>query len=338
MAVTATSSLTYVRQSGTSAVVSYVVTATTTGSSYNNYDITTEVWCDGQYSTHVHKLPYQTTTTCFSGEFTIANASGRTITASYSIPTGISAGTLTGSASTTIPVFIKTPTVTTSVSSRGLNSISATMTVTDNGGASIVDRYIDLFSNSSCTTKVGTITGASGTFTNLTPNTTYYVRANASNGTYRGYSSVVTTSTYNKAMISNAPNFNHGNTLTITYSNPSSSALQIGLFKTDGSTALASYRNCSGTSYTFTFTDAELDAIYKTYGNNSSINARVYLKTANTYTDYKQVTITLKGNQKTFRSKISGTWRRGKAFVKVSGTWRNGVVWTKVNGTWRRGI
>lgn len=337
MAVIATSSLTYVRQSGTSAVVKYVVTATTTGSSYNNYDITTEVWCDGQYSTYVHKLPYQTTTTCFSGEFTVGNASGRTITASYSIPTGISAGTLTGSASTTIPVFIKTPTVTTSVSSRGLNSISATMTVTDNGGASIVDRYIELFSNSSCTTKVGTITGASGTFTNLTPNTTYYVRANASNGTYRGYSSVVTTSTYNKATITNAPNINHGSSLTVTYSNPSGASLKIALYTTGG-TVLCADRTCTGSSYTFTFTDTELDKIYKQYGNSSTTSPYVILRTANTYYDTKTITITLKGNQKTIHDKISGTWRRGKAFVKVSGTWRNGVVWTKVSGTWRRGI
>ena len=212
------------------------------------------------------------------------------------------------------------------------------MSVTNNGGASITDRYIDLFSNSNCTTKVGTITGSSGTFSNLTPNTTYYVRANASNGTYRGYSTVVTTSTHNKATISNAPDINHGATLTITYSNPSSSAIQIGLFKTDGSTALAGYRNCSGTSYTFTFTDSELDTIYKAYGNNSTMSARVYLKTANSYTDYKTITITLKGNQKTIRENVSGAWKRGKIWIKVSGTWRQGVIWQNVSGTWRRGI
>ena len=337
MAVTATSSLTYVRQSGTSAVVKYVVTATTTGSSYNNYDITTEVWCDGQYSTYVHKLPYQTTTTCFSGEFTVGNASGRTITASYSIPTGISAGTLTGSASTTIPVFIKTPTVTTSVSSRGLNSISATMTVTDNGGASIVDRYIDLFSDSACTNKVGTITGSSGTFTGLTQNTTYYVRANASNGTYRGYSTVVTTSTQSKATITNAPNINHGSSLTVTYSNPSGSALKIG-FNTTGGTVICSERTCTGSSYTFNFTDSELDRMYKQYGNSSTLSTYVILRTANTYYDTKSLTVTFKGNQKTIHDKVSGSWLRGKVWTKVSGSWKRAVIWTNVSGTWRRGI
>ena len=337
MGVTATSSLTYVRQSGTSAVVSYTVTASTTGSSYNNYDITTTVSVDGQSSSNVHKLPYQTTTTCYSGEFTVGNASGRTISASYSIPTGISAGTLTGTAQITLPTFIKTPTVTCTIGTRDLTSIGASMSVTDNGGASIVDRYIDLFTDSACTNKVGTIVGSSGTFTGLTQNTTYYVRANASNGTYRGYSSVVTTSTQSKATITNAPNINHGSNLTVTYSNPSGSALKIALYTTGG-TVLCADRTCTGSSYTFSFTDTELDKIYKQYGNSSTTSPYVILRTANTYYDTKTITITLKGNQKTIRDKVSGTWRRGKIWVKISGTWRQGVIWTKVNGTWRRGI
>lgn len=237
----------------------------------------------------------------------------------------------------TLDVKVQTPTVTCSAT-RGLNSIAASMTVTNNGGAAIVDNYIDLFSDSACTNKVGTITGTSGTFTGLTPNTTYYARANASNGTYRGYSSVVTVSTYNKATISNAPNIDHGNNLAITYANPSGAAMQIGLYKTDGTTAIAAYRTCTGTSYTFSFTDAELDTIYKLYGNSNSIQARVYLKTANTYYDYKTITITLKGNQKTMREKVNGAWKRGKVHIKVSGTWKKGVIWQKVNGTWKRGI
>ena len=249
--------------------------------------------------------------------------------------------TTTGSATFTLPAIpnpVTTPTMTASVTSRALTSIGASMTITNTGGATIVDKYIEIFTNSACTNKVGTITGASGTFTGLTPNTTYYIRANASNGTYRGYSSVVTTSTYNWATITNAPNLTHGNNLTITYSNPSSSALQIGLFKTDGTTALANFRACTGATYTFSFTDTELDNIYKSYGNANSFNARVYLKTANAYSVYSTITITLKGNQKTMHEKVSGNWKRGKVFIKVSGTWRNGVIWERINGTWRRGI
>ena len=249
--------------------------------------------------------------------------------------------TTTGSASFTLPAIpnpVTTPTVTASVTARGLNTISASMTVTNNGGATIVDKYIDIFSNSTCTTKVATITGASGTFSGLSPNTNYYVKANASNGTYRGYSSVVSTSTYNKATISTAPNTNHGSTLAVTYSNPSGSGLKIAVYKSGDGTVLASDRTCTGSSYTFTFSDAELDRIYKQYGTNSSFNAYVILRTADTYYDTKTFTFTLKGNQKTMREKVSGSWKRGKLWIKVSGTWRQAVIWTKVNGTWRRGI
>ena len=245
--------------------------------------------------------------------------------------------TSSGSWTFTLDNKVVTPTVTCSAS-RGLNSIAASMSVTNNGGASIVDRYIDLFTNSACTNKVGTISGASGTFTGLTPNTTYYARANASNGTYRGYSSVVTVSTYDIARITSAPNIEHGNGLTVGYSNPSGASLQIGLFKTDGSTALAGYRACSGSSYTFSFTDAELDAMYRQYGNSNSFKARVYIKTAGSYLAYAEITITLKGNQKTARINISSSWRRGKSHINISGTWHKGVVWENINGTWHRCI
>ena len=85
---------------------------------------------------------------------------------------------------------VTTPTLSgVSVGGVARTSANASFTVTNNGGASIVDNYIDCgtynFGN-----VVSTIVGTSGTFTNLTPNTTYYVRANASNGTYRGYSGV----------------------------------------------------------------------------------------------------------------------------------------------------
>ena len=99
-----------------------------------------------------------------------------------------------------VDASVTTPTVTCSITGKTSSSISASMTVTNDGGASIVDRYIDLFSNAACTNKVGTITGASGTFTGLSANTTYYARANASNGTYRGYSSVQSNTTYQKTI------------------------------------------------------------------------------------------------------------------------------------------
>ena len=86
---------------------------------------------------------------------------------------------------------ITTPTINNvSVSSIGRTTANASFSVANSGGSGIVSNYIDVFTDYACTNKVGVITGTSGTFTGLTPNTTYYVRANASNGTYTGYSNV----------------------------------------------------------------------------------------------------------------------------------------------------
>ena len=86
---------------------------------------------------------------------------------------------------------VTTPTINNpSVYDVGRTSAGCWFSVAWDGGASIVDNYIDCatwnFGN-----VVSTITSTSGYFSGLTPNTTYYVRANASNGSYRGYSGVI---------------------------------------------------------------------------------------------------------------------------------------------------
>ena len=95
---------------------------------------------------------------------------------------------------------INTPTI----SNIGRNTANASFSVSNNAGHSITDNYIDCgtynFGN-----VISTIFSTSGTFSGLTPNTTYYVRANASNGTYRGYSSVKSFTT-----IGNAPKVYRG--------------------------------------------------------------------------------------------------------------------------------
>ena len=111
---------------------------------------------------------------------------------------------------TTLPV---TPSISgVSISNITPTSANASFSVTDNGGPNIVDYYIGCFTDAACTAKVGTI-GSSGTFTGLTPHKTYYVRANASNGTYRGYSAVGSfTTTFN--------NPGQPGTITLSYDTP----------------------------------------------------------------------------------------------------------------------
>ena len=77
-----------------------------------------------------------------------------------------------------------------------------------------------MFTDSGCNNKVGTITGSSGTFTGLSPNTTYYARANASNGYYRGYSGVPSKTTYRYPYLISASDFVIGNNVTLRIYNP----------------------------------------------------------------------------------------------------------------------
>jgi len=104
-----------------------------------------------------------------------------------------------------------------------------------------------------------------------------------------------------------------------------------------GSTQILSKTVSTGTN-AISFTDSQLDAIYKLYGSSSSLTATFVLTTAGSYTNSKTCTITLKGNQKTIRTNVSSSWKRGKLWTNVSGTWKRAVLWTNVNGTWKRGI
>ena len=111
------------------------------------------------------------------------------------------------------------------VSNITATSASGSVTITSNGGAAIVDTYIDCStSNTFPAGSVKTITGSSGTWTGLTNNTTYYVRANASNGIYRGYSattsfttgSAVTTPTLSNVTITNVTTTGASASFTVT--------------------------------------------------------------------------------------------------------------------------
>jgi len=183
---------------------------------------------------------------------------------------------------------------------------------------------------------------ASATFTGLSPNTTYVIEVYKV-GSASGESGTATISvtTYQIATISTGQNINLGDNEAVTFANPSGSTMALGIYKTDGSTEIVSYRAVTGTSYTFTFTDAELDAIYKAMGTNNSVTLRIYLRTTcnnSSYYHTKDIVITLTGNQKTGHIKVSTSWKRTKKWVKIGGTWRRCVRWIKVNGTWRRCI
>lgn len=193
-------------------------------------------------------------------------------------------------------------------------------------------------------TNAGDSGTTSGSFviSGLSPNTKYTVqiRVRRSDSGLWTESSTINGTTKDIARITSYSNFNLGDNLSVEYTNNSGENAAIGIFALDRETPYADYRNLAdGTSYTFNFTDIELDSIYKAMKTNNSIEALLYINTKNnTYRESKQITITLTGNQKTIHKNINGNWKRGKVLLNVNGTWKRAVIWEKVNGVWKRSL
>ena len=188
--------------------------------------------------------------------------------------------TSSGSGEWTLDNNVVTPTVTVSIGDRTETTIKVSMSVTNNGNAGIVDNFIDLFTDSGCTNKVGTISSTSGTFTGLTANKTYYARANASNGTYRGYSSVPSTSTYQYPYVSavETSDLTIGNQQKLTLYNPLGRSVDIYMKKdnTSGTTLFSKTGATTGTSYSFTPTASTLYNSIPTSTSGSAVYYCVY--------------------------------------------------------------
>ena len=179
----------------------------------------------------------------------------------------------------------------------------------------------------------------SPTFTGLSPNSTYVIQVEkkATDSGEAGYTEIIVT-THDIAKINYYGNIYLGDTLTITYSNPSGAPIEAGVYDIYGQNAFAAYRKVSGNSYTFNFTDTELDALYKAMGKNNTLSVSVYLNTNNNqYRDFRDISVILNGNQKTAHIGKSGEIKRGKVFIDRKGI-KRGVLWRGVNGTARRCI
>lgn len=248
-------------------------------------------------------------------EFTFACNDGTTNIVNSKFTTTIDAGSA-----------VTTPTLSgVSVSNVGRTSASASFSVTNNGGASIVDNYIDCgtynFGN-----VVSTITGTSGSFSNLTPNTTYYVRANASNGTYRGYSAVGSFKT-----TGNAPSITSVSTSPTT--NSCSFTINVSYDTNDGF-ASRTIEYGTSTSYGSSTTGTSITGL--------SQNTTYYYKITINSTQGRSATYT--GSFKTLetigivRFKNNGTYKNANTYIKVNDTWKQASAYLKVNGSWKKGV
>lgn len=208
-----------------------------------------------------------------SGSFTLSG--GTYFEASITAHPYSSSNTSSGSKGWTLDNNVITPTVSVSVGSRTETSITVSMSVTHDGYQPIQDRYIDIYSDSGCTNRVGGISGSSGTVTGLSANRTYYVRANASNGYYRGYSGVASTSTYQYPYVSgvNTANLIIGNQQTVSLYNPLGRNVTVYMKKDSTSGTTLYSGTTTGTSKSFTPTASTL---YNSIPSSSSGNCVYY--------------------------------------------------------------
>ena len=337
MAVNSSGELTVVSTNAdnNTAVVKYIVKCTTSGQSYNNYDQTGTFYIDGVKYTNTYRLPLNSTTTVFNKEVTINNASGRKITASYSFPSTPDFGVQTGSDSVTIPTLLETPVINSlKIESRTLTSLTFSYDLEKTADST----YYKLSTSSSYTQIAVDTKSRTVTIPNLEPNKEYTINVlarNTSGNTNKDTTKNISGTTYDIGKITTLNNFTHGSDASVSITNPSASTLSLNIKV--GSTSILT-KTVSAGKNTITFTDEQLDAIYKKYGNEKTVTATFTLTTASKYTNSKNCTITLNGNQKTIKLNISGINKRGKVWINISGTNRRAVIWINVAGIWRRGI
>jgi len=181
----------------------------------------------------------------------------------------------------------------------------------------------------------------SATFSGLSPNTNYTIEVKkvATDSKETGTATLSVT-TYDIAKLTSAPNINFGDTARLLKTNPSGATNRIRV-ETLNPTVTIATRDNIGNDYTISFNDSEWDTLYKKLGTNNSITIRYVVDTIvgnNTYFNWIDRILTIKGNQKTGHIKINNSWKRAKMYCKVNGTWKRAVLWVKENNTWKRTI
>lgn len=177
--------------------------------------------------------------------------------------------------------------------------------------------------------------GTTGSFnvTGLNANTTYSckIRVRRKDSQLTTDSSTVSQTTYDIARISSASNFNFSSNATLNITNPAGISQTITM--KIGSTTILT-RSASTGANTITFTQAELDNIYKKFGSANSVSIVYSITSGQTAT----VTCTLTGVAKTIHIGVNNASKRGQVWIGVNGVPKRAVVWIGVNGVAKRCI
>lgn len=222
------------------------------------------------------------------------------------------------------------------IQSKTINSITCAFST--NGADTF---YYKLSNKTSWIKGSNNITDGAFTIYDLDPNTDYTINfiarnwVNENNDIYVQNVRDVSTKTYDIARITELSNFEHGSNATVKITNPAGIS-SLNLVMKVGDTQILS-RTVSTGANIITFSDVELDNLYRKYGTGSSVTA-TFILSGGGYTNQKTCTVNLKGNQNTMRTNVSGSWKRAKLWTNVNGDWKRSVLWTNVNGTWKRVI
>lgn len=157
--------------------------------------------------------------------------------------------------------------------------------------------------------KSGDHTSGSFRISNLSPNTSYTVKVQVrrKDSQLTSVSSAASFKTYNKATLTEVPNFTIGNNITIKFNNPGGASVVAGIYNEDASDVLVEYRNVTAPSYTFNFTAAEISRIYREIPNKTSGKFRCYLRTTqNGVQYYDYISKTFYVNESTNKPTFSG--------------------------------
>lgn len=231
-----------------------------------------------------------------TASFTIPhNANGTqsiTVKTSGSIPS-TTLSTASGSKTSTLTTIPRYATISTyQLDSRTCNSLTVKWAA--NVACSAIKYNID---DGSWTEKSVSDSSDTFSFTGLTPNTSYkvglYVKRKDS-GLYTTSAKYANFTTYNIPTITSEVNFNIGDSLTLSVSNPANNSYTIGLYVND--TLVRTSTATTSTSYTWSFTTADLTALYAACPNGKTVS--VSFKTSvtinsTTYTSTKSGTATV---------------------------------------------
>lgn len=185
----------------------------------------------------------------------------------------------------------------------------------------------------------------SGTYTirELQPNTTYYIRTRirrTDSGLWTESSNISVT-TYNTAQITSYDGIlKIGDNLNIKYNNPAGAKVEIGIFKTDGATAIVNYKEYDNNGI-YNITDEETNSLYKELKNSNTYVSRVYIRTTQnnvSYWNWKDITIKATGNIKTVNIKKEETIKKALVYIKKEDKILKAVVWIKRNNKIKRCI